>query len=122
MKCSFEKVVDGITQYINKEICPGMNDVQDFAARVLMGRIIKNQENIKIMLIDNGIIRTFGIIDGEGLVDITELAEDIKKELEKKEKITLTVPWFGKMTFTMSDVDVLYKLITGEEMQNNENN
>lgn len=122
MKCSFEKVVDGITQYINKEICPGMNDAQEFAARVLMGRIIKNQENIKIMLIDNGIIRTFGIIDNEGLVDITGLAEDIKSELEKKEKITLTVPWFGKMTFKMSDVDVLHKLITGEEMQNYENN
>lgn len=120
MKYEFEKVVDGLTKYMDQEIYSGMNDWQAFAARVMVGRFINNQENIKNMLINNGFIRTFGIIDKDGMVDVSTLAEDIKRELTKSEKITFEIPVFGKYTFTPSDIDVIYYSITGEEMINNE--
>lgn len=119
MKYEFEKVIDGLSKYINDEIYAGMNDLQEFAARVMVGRIINNQENVKEMLINNGFIRTFGIVDAEGMVDVESLANDIKRELSRKEKITFNVPMFGKMTFKPSDVDMLYQNITGEELINN---
>ena len=122
MKYEFEKVIDGMSKYINDEIYAGMNDLQEFAARVMVGRIISNQENVKNSLINNGFIRTFGIIDEEGMVDVDSLATDIKREVGRKEKITLNIPMFGKMTFKPSDVDVLYKTITGEELTDNEDN
>lgn len=113
MKYTFEKVIDGTVDYIAEELLTRMNDVQEFAARVLIGRVVNNQERIKDALVSNGFIRTFGIIDSEGAVDVEGLARDIKREIARKEKITLSIPMFGKMTFHPEDVDALYKKITG---------
>lgn len=120
IKCEFERVVDGLAQYINSELYSGMNDVQEFAARVLIGRVINNQEQIKHNLVNNGFIRTFGVIDGEGMVDIEGISNDIKREISRKDKITFNVPMFGKLTFRASDVDVMYHTITGEELVSND--
>lgn len=122
MKVEFETVIDGMAQYINDELYPRMNDLQEFSARVLVGRVINNVDNIKNTLLSNGFLRTFAIIDSDGMVDIYSLAKDVKRELSKKEKITFDIPFFGKMTFKPCDVDSLYYIITGEEMPNYDNN
>ena len=122
MKCEFEKTIEGLSKYISNEIYPNLNTTQEFAARVFIGRILNNTENIKNAFISNGFIKTFGVIDSEGYVDIHGIARDIKRELERAEKVTFTIPWFGNMTFKPTDVDVLYKTITGEEFINRENN
>ena len=119
MKYKFETVLDGISQYINDELMSRMNDLQEFGARVLVDRVINNQDTVKEYLVNNGFIRTFGIIDSDGMVDVIGLARDIKKEIAKKNKITFTVPMFGKLTFEPSDVDSLYYHITGEEYNEN---
>lgn len=115
MKYKFEKVIEGLSKYIDSEIFPNMNDLQEFAARVLIGRFLNNEENIKEMIMNNGFLKTFGFLDSEGMVDVHTLITDIKRELSKKEKITLTIPMFGKMTFVPSDADAIYRNITGEE-------
>lgn len=122
MKYQFEKVIDGMVSYINEEMFMGMNDWQEMTARILVARVVNNQEAVKKTLIDNGFIRTFGIIDSEGMVDVCGLANDIKQEIVKKGKMTFTVPMFGKISFLPSDVDKLYKNITGEELRIYENN
>ena len=121
MKYTFEKVIDGAIEYIDEQLFSRMNDVQEFAARVLIGRVVNNQDRIKDALVNNGFIRTFGIIDSEGAVDVEGLAHDIKREIARKEKITLSIPMFGKMTFRPEDVDELYKKIAGEEKTYEEN-
>ena len=121
MKYEFNQVVDGLVKYINKYILPGMNQLQDFGARVMIGRFISNSENVKTMLINNGFIRTFGIIDAEG-VEVEALLTDIKKEIARQGKISFDVPLFGKMTFEPGDVDVLYQIITEKEINKNEDN
>ena len=95
--------------------------MQDFGARVMIGRFISNSENVKTMLINNGFIRTFGIIDAEG-VEVEALLTDIKKEIARQGKISFDVPLFGKMTFEPGDVDVLYQIITEKEINKNEDN
>jgi hypothetical protein len=121
MKHEFEKVIDGLSKYIDAEIYAKMNDLQEFMARVLIGRFINNEADVKQSLINNGFIRTFGIIDGDGMVDVTALAKDIKREILKKQQISFDIPMFGKMTFKPADVDVIYRHITGEELRNYEN-
>lgn len=122
MKYEFEKVIDGISKYIDGEIYPNMNDLQEFTARVLIGRLIGNEAELKESLVNNGFIRTFGIVDNDGMIDVDTLVKDIKREIKRQEKITFSIPMFGKMTFTPSDADVLYKTITGEELKENEIN
>lgn len=116
MKYEIKKVIDGIIRYVDNEIYTGMNDLQEFAARVLVGRFIGNEKNVEELLMNNGFLRTFGILDSDGMIDVKELACDIKRELKKKEKISLSLPMFGTWTFVPSDVDSLYHHITGEEL------
>lgn len=120
MNYEFEKVINGIAKYINNEIYPGMNQLQEFAARVVVGRILNNEKNIKNMILNNGFIKTFGIVDEEGLIELESLMHDIKREIARQEKITFEVPMFGKMTFGPADVDALYYTITGEELEDRE--
>lgn len=112
MLYKFEKVVDGIAKYIDSEIYSGMNDVQELMARIVIGRLIENENAIKGNLVNNGIIRTFGFVDSEGMVDVDGLRSDLKKEIERKGKLSISLPMFGKFTFTPEDVDVLYRYIT----------
>jgi hypothetical protein len=114
MLCNFEKVVDGISKFINAEIYSGMNDLQEVVARIVISRIIGNEETIKNSLVSNSWIRTFGIIDGEGMIDIDALAKDLKREIGQKGKIEVSIPMFGTFKFVPEDVDTLYKYIAGE--------
>ena len=122
MKYEFEKVVDGISRYLDSEIYSGMNDFQEFAARVIVGRFIGNSAEIKETLINNGFVKTFGIIDSSGMIDVVSISKDIKRELARKGKISFEIPMFGTMTFKPEDVDVVFKHITGEEFFAHENN
>lgn len=122
MMYEFNRVIDGISRYIDAEIYSGMNDLQEFAARVLIGRFLINSDNVKNSLVNNGFIRTFGIINEEGMVDVVTLAKDIKREIARKGKISVSIPMFGTMNFVPEDVDTLFRNITGEELQNYENN
>lgn len=114
MKYELDKVLDGIAKYIDDEMYSRMNEFQEFAARVLVGRVLENKDEIKDSLVNNGYIRTFGIIDSDGMVDVEGLASDIKREISRKGKITFTIPMFGKITFVPSDVDELHQRIKGE--------
>lgn len=112
----FEKVVNGLSQYINKNIYVGMNDWQEIAARIAVSRVLDNEEKIKKFLMENGYVRTFGVMDDEGNIDIENLGKELKQAVELKEKVVVSVPFFGKMTFTSKDVDELYREITGGEI------
>jgi hypothetical protein len=116
MKYEFSQVINGITQYINNEIYSNLSEVQEFVARLVVGRVVSNEDSIKESLINNGFIRTFGIVDSEGMVDVDALAKDLKREIDRQEKIIFHVPMFGKMTFVSSDIDELYRAITGKEL------
>lgn len=121
MMYEFNRVIDGISRYIDAEIYSKMNELQEFAARVLIGRFISNEDTVKESLVNNGFIRTFGIIDADGMIDVITLAKDIKREIARKGKISFEIPMFGTMSFVPEDVDSLFRYITGEELQNYEN-
>ena len=109
----FNRVIDGLTRYMNNNLFSNMNDWQEVVARVAVGRIIGNPENLKQSLIGNGIVRTFAVMDSEGNVDLEPLMRDLKREIERKGKLTVNIPMFGKMSFVASDIDEIYMEITG---------
>ncbi len=119
MKYEFEKVIEGISKYINNNnLYSKMNDLQEMVARLAVGRVITNQATIKEALANNAFIRTFDIIDRDGMVDVDALAADIKREISRKEKLTINVPVIGKLTFVPADVDTLRNTIVEESGYN----
>lgn len=113
MKVSFEKVIDGINRYIDKEIYGNLNDLQEMIARLAVGRINQNSENIKKYLMENGFCKTLCLVDADGMVDIDKILQDVRTEIERKDSIQVQIPFIGKMTFHAHDVDVLRNEITG---------
>lgn len=110
---SFEQILDGLARYLNKNFYSNLNDFQEVIARLAVGRIIGNPETLKQSLQANGIIRTFAVFDSEGNVDLEPIMKDLKKEIERKGKMTVEIPLFGKISFTGEDVTELYREITG---------
>lgn len=103
----FEKVVDGIIRYLDREIFANMNDWQEIIARIVVGRISENADAVKEYLIKNGFVRTLNVIDRDGNVDVEAILRDIKKEIERKGVLKVEVPLVGKLTFKPADIDVL---------------
>ena len=52
-------------------------------------------------------------MDSEGNVELEPLMRDLRKEIERKGKMTVEIPMFGKISFTGEDVTELYREITG---------
>lgn len=109
---SFEQILDGLARYMNKYFYSNLNDWQEIVARLAVGRIINN-ENLKQSLQANPFVRTFAVMDSEGNVDLEPIMRDLKKEIERKGKITFEIPMFGKISFVASDIDEIYREITG---------
>lgn len=115
-RVKFEAVLDGIARFMDKEIYSGMNDWQEVIARLAVGQVFNNRETIKAIVVNNGFIRTFGIIDENGDIDIERLATDLKAEMQRKKEVKIPVPWFGEFKFHPSDVDTLYEMVTGKNL------
>lgn len=109
----FNRVIDGLFRYLNNNLFAKMNDWQEVLARIAVGRIIGNPEALKQSLMANGIVRTFAVMDSEGNVDLENLAKDLKREIERKGKISVEIPIIGKLSFVASDIDDIYREITG---------
>lgn len=107
----FEKVINGIMIYMNREIYSGMNEWQEILARIAVSRIIGDEAKLKETLMTNSFVRTFLIMDDEGNIDVEGLMGDLKKQIEQKGKLTIAVPMFGNFTFVPEDVDKLYRAI-----------
>jgi hypothetical protein len=110
---SFNQVLDGLTRYLNKNFYANLNDWQEVIARIAVGRIIGNPESLKQSLSANGIVRTFAIMDSDGNVDLEPIMRDLKREIERKGKLSVEIPMFGKISFLPQDIDEIYREITG---------
>jgi hypothetical protein len=113
MKVEFEKVIDGLNRYIDREIYKNLNDLQEMLARLTIGRINQNADGIKRYLMTNGFFKTLCLVDSDGMVDIDSLLQDLRTEIERKGSITVEVPLIGKITFKANDVDILRNEIAG---------
>lgn len=113
MKVEFEKVLDGLNRYIDREIYKNLNDLQEMLARLTIGRINQNADGIKHYLMTNGFFKTLCIVDSDGMVDIERLLQDLRAEIERNGSITVDIPLIGKLTFRTSDIDMLRNEITG---------
>ena len=109
----FETVLNGIIKFLNKEILNQMNSWQEMVARVAIARVINNAEEIKKMLTQNPLLKTFAIADENAIIDVDGLVDDIKTAIHDKGCIELDLPMFGKFKFVESDVDLLHSYIRG---------
>lgn len=108
---SYEAVLQGIINYINKEILSTMADWQAMLARIAVSRVLQGKEAIKALLTQNAFLQTFGFVAVDGSIDVDGLVRDLKEQIASTGKLEIDIPVFGKFGFTPEDVDVLHKYI-----------
>lgn len=124
MRYEVERIIDGISRYIGMTgIYTKMNRAQRFMVRAIVERATEApvQENVRNKLTKNAFAKMLDIVDEEGKVDVVALAKIIKKDLDE-DKEAFEFPLIGDIAFDAKDVDILFRNITGEELQNYENN
>lgn len=107
----FERVINGLLKYLDKELYNEMTDWQEILARIAVGRMIGDTNALKESLMNNAFVKTFAIIDSNGNVDVDGLVRDLKEQIERKGKISISIPLLGTFSFIAEDVDELHRII-----------
>lgn len=95
------KVLDGLERYIDNEIYTGMNENQQTIYLLAVGAL---KENAMDVLGSNAILRSMLSISRDGDVDLDRLHKLLQVAVRKRDKLTLNIPMFGKLTFNEADI------------------
>lgn len=107
----FDRVIKGISKFLDNEIYSKMNSWQEMIARITVSRVMGNTDALKETLKDNSIVKMLSVMDENGNVEIDGLLRDIKAQIVEKGKLTFTIPLFGTISFLPEDVDTLHRYI-----------
>lgn len=102
------RVLDGLEKYVDKEVYPGMNENQQTIYLLAVGAL---KENAMDFLAGNTLLRSMLSINKEGDVDLDRLHRLLKVSVRKQGKLAITIPMFGKMTFSEADIDQIIATI-----------
>lgn len=108
---NYEAVIQGIINYLNKEILSTMADWQAMLARIAISRVLTVKGGLKDAITNNAFLQSMGFVSVDGTVEIDRLAVDLKEQIASMGKLEIDLPIFGKYGFTPDDVDTLFKYI-----------
>ena len=108
---TYEAVVQGIVNYLNKEILSTMTDWQAMLARIAISRVLSVKGGLKDAITQNAFLQSMGIVSVDGEIDAEGLASDLKEQIAAMGKFEMDIPIFGKYAFSPDDVDTLLKYI-----------
>lgn len=111
---TIEQIEQGVASYLDAELMPNFpaDGLQKVLAGTALSIAIRKGGNLMIGLKDNPTIKMLEIMDDQGNIDIDMIKDEFKKNVPDS-GFVVELPIFGKMTFHKSDVDTLYKHITG---------
>lgn len=108
----YNKVINGITKYIDEEIVNKLTGAQKWIIGTGAGIILMKATDVFNAIKNNPIIKTMGIINANDEVDVELIYKELKKQAQKG-AITFDVPMVGALTLNEQDVDKLYNKIMG---------
>lgn len=108
---SLNKVMDAVFRFAEEEIFPNMREIQEIVARSAAAWIFDSADTALDLLVQNKIARAFGFIDGNKNIDALRALKYFRVQLERKQKLTVTVPALGTFTFLPQDLDKIMKYI-----------
>lgn len=109
----FSKVVNTIMKYLERQMVPGMTELQEFAFYALWESVNDESAIWQELLTSNPVLRAVVAIDKEGNVDVEKLISRARKALERKGKVNVDVPCYGAICFTPADIEEIGVMLKG---------
>lgn len=106
---SYAQVKQGLTGYITNEIIAKMAGWQQWVAGAFTALAVNRADVIFDQLRQNAMVKTLGIIDQSGMIDLDALYQAFKTQA--KEPITIALPALGNLTLSATDIDLIYQYI-----------
>lgn len=100
-----KKVIDAFFGYLEKNMVPGMNALQEIAFYSVKEAIDEEADGFIDTIKNKPLVRAMAAIDKDGNVDVDKLANRIRKGLESKGSLEIDIPLYGPVRFVPEDID-----------------
>lgn len=110
---SYDKVINGLSKYIDNEIVSKLPGWKKWILGTGMGMALSNSNNIYEQLKNNEFIKMLNIIDSNGNVNVEALYKELKKQAQKG-SATIEFPMIGAFMLNEQDIDKLYNFIIND--------
>ena len=107
------QVIDTVMGYLEEQMVSSMTNAQEFMFYAVWESVRDETATLVERLTANPVTRVLAAIDKEGNVDTDKLIARLEKTFEKQNKVSLEVPLFGKVCFTMDDLNAIESRLKG---------
>lgn len=106
-----DKVINGLSRYIDAEIASKMAGWQKFVFATSAGIIMSKSDSLMQEIAKNPIVSALGIVSDNGEIDIDTIYREAQKQAQNCGAFTVSIPLIGNITLSASDIDTAYRYI-----------
>ena len=107
------KVLNAVFEYLEENMVPGMNDLQEIAFYTIKETVSEEAEKLLESVTKNPLTRAVVSIDKDGNVDTERLFNRLHRVIERKGVVEMEVPLYGNLKFTPEDIDKIAVKLNG---------
>lgn len=111
---SYEKVLNGLTKYIDDEIVNKLPGWKKWVVGSGIGIMLSNADNVFNQIKSNEFVKMLNLVDEQGRINVEEIYKELKKQAQNS-SASIELPMVGAFVLNEQDVDKLYHLITSEQ-------
>lgn len=106
---TIDQAMRGIVRFVDTEILPHFPTGKGIGAGIMIALIMDGGKERILALRENPVVQMMGVMDETGNINIDRLYNAARPKLEQK--LPVSIPFIGDLTFDQNDVDKLYRYI-----------
>jgi hypothetical protein len=106
-----DKVVKGLIRYVDETMMPSFSDNQQTLYLIACEMATQYPETVLNLINNNFAVKVFLSPDKDGNLNVDRAISILKATAKRKEKIVLSIPKFGDVTFREEDFDEIHRYI-----------
>lgn len=106
---TIDQAMRGVVRFIDTEILPHLPTGKGIGAGIVIALIMDGGKEKILALREHPAVKLMGIMDEAGNINIDRLYNAARPKFEQK--LPVSIPFIGDLTFDQNDVDKLYRYI-----------
>lgn len=106
---TIDQAMRGVVRFIDTEILPHLPTGKGIGAGIAVALIMDGGKERILALRENPVVQMMGVMGEAGNINIDRLYNAARPKFEQK--LPVSIPFIGDLTFDQNDVDKLYRYI-----------